>query len=128
LLEFTIKGQDAFLIDACSAITLLRVGTRLVLFSLREAERRHNRISFGEASRRLVPAKNTSRGSMDRASPKGADAPKIQDILQKALSLLRAGEADHALACLITYPHLTHGHPFACYLAGLIYVNTGNDI
>jgi len=64
---------------------------------------------------------------MDRASPKTAAAPGIQDILQQALSFLRAGEADHALACLIAYPHLTHGHPFACYLAGLIYVNAGND-
>jgi tetratricopeptide (TPR) repeat protein len=64
---------------------------------------------------------------MDRASPKSAAAPNIQDILQKALRFLRAGEAGHALACLIAYPHLTHGHPFACYLAGLIHVNTGND-
>ena len=64
---------------------------------------------------------------MDRASPKGALAPNIQDILQEAFAYLRAGEADRALACLIAYPHLTHGHPFACYLAGLIYVNAGND-
>ena len=64
---------------------------------------------------------------MDHASPKSAVAPNIQDILQKALACLRAGEADHALACLIAYPHLTHGHPFACYLAGLIHVNIGND-
>jgi tetratricopeptide (TPR) repeat protein len=64
---------------------------------------------------------------MDRASPRSAAAPGIQDILQEALSFLRAGEADHALACLIAYPNLTHGHPFACYLAGLIYVNAGKD-
>jgi tetratricopeptide (TPR) repeat protein len=64
---------------------------------------------------------------MDRASPKSAVAPNIQDILQMALANLRAGETDHALAHLIAYPHLTHAHPFACYLAGLIYVNTGND-
>ena len=49
---------------------------------------------------------------MDRASPKGALAPNIQDILQEAFAYLRAGEADRALACL---------------MAGLIYVNTGND-
>ena len=64
---------------------------------------------------------------MDRASPKSAAAPGIQDILQEALSFLHAGDADHALACLIAYPHLTRGHPFACYLAGLIYVNAGKD-
>ena len=64
---------------------------------------------------------------MDRASPKSATTPGIQDILQKALSFLRAGEADHALACLIAYPELTRSHPFACYLAGLIYVNAGRD-
>src|SRR6476619_2169757 len=64
---------------------------------------------------------------MDRASPKGAVAPNIQDILQEAFAHLRANEAGRALACLIAYPRLTHGHPFACYLAGLIYVNAGND-
>lgn len=64
---------------------------------------------------------------MDCASPKGAVAPNIQDILQEAFGYLRADDAGHALACLIAYPHLTHGHSFACYLAGLIYVNTGND-
>ncbi len=64
---------------------------------------------------------------MDRASTKSASKPSIQDILQEALACLRAGEADHALACLIAYPQLTHGHPFACYLAGLISVNAGKD-
>jgi len=64
---------------------------------------------------------------MDRASPKGAVAPNIQDILQEAFAHLRANEAGRALACLIAYPRLTHGSPFACYLAGLIYVNAGND-
>jgi len=64
---------------------------------------------------------------MDRASTKSAAKPSIQDMLQKAIALLRAGEANHALACLIAYPQLTHGHPFACYLAGLIYVNAGKD-
>ena len=64
---------------------------------------------------------------MDRASTKSAAKPSIQDILQKAIAFLRAGEANHALACLIAYPQLTHGHPFACYLAGLIYVNAGKD-
>ncbi len=64
---------------------------------------------------------------MDRASPKSAAAPGIQDLLQTALSFLRAGEPDQALACLVAHPDLTRGHPFACYLAALIYVNAGKD-
>ncbi len=64
---------------------------------------------------------------MDRASPKSAATLGIQDLLQRALGFLRAGDADHALACLIAHPGLTRGHPFACYLVGLIYVNAGKD-
>jgi tetratricopeptide (TPR) repeat protein len=64
---------------------------------------------------------------MDCASQKSAAATGIQDILRRALAHLRAGEAEHALACLAAYPRLTHSHPFACYLAGLISVNAGKD-
>ncbi|MGO9461500.1 MAG: tetratricopeptide repeat protein [Rhodomicrobium sp.] len=52
--------------------------------------------------------------------------PDIESILGQALTFLRAGKTDRALACLSACP-VTRDHSFACYLAGLIHVNIGQD-
>ena len=108
-----------------SAITLLRVG--LALFSSREAERRRNR----DQLRRSFPLFSSSKEYKPEARwiallPR---APLRQTfrIFCKRRSPIYGRAKPTARWLLIAYPHLTHGHPFACYLAGLIYVNTGND-
>jgi tetratricopeptide (TPR) repeat protein len=57
----------------------------------------------------------------------GSREPGIQDILQEALERVRAGDADGALAVLAAHPEKTWEDAFACYLAGLILVNQGDD-
>jgi tetratricopeptide (TPR) repeat protein len=70
---------------------------------------------------------------MNRAAHKGAECggegakATAQDVLQETLAHLRANEPDHALACLTAHPATTLANPFACYLAGLIHVNKGDD-
>jgi tetratricopeptide (TPR) repeat protein len=61
--------------------------------------------------------------------PGRSDSPKpgVQDILRQALASLRANDADGALARLTAHPAATRSDAFACYLAGLILVNKGED-
>ncbi len=57
----------------------------------------------------------------------GGSPPDIQAIVQQALAHLGAHEIGRALACLIAHPEATAHHGFACFLTGLLYVNSGND-
>jgi tetratricopeptide (TPR) repeat protein len=59
--------------------------------------------------------------------PPGFSKPDIQNILGQALALLQTGCNEEALQCLATRPEITRGDSFACYLAGLINVNLGQD-
>ena len=59
--------------------------------------------------------------------PAGFSKPDIQKILGQALGLLQAGRPEQALQCLAARPEITRGDGFACYLAGLINVNLGQD-
>jgi tetratricopeptide (TPR) repeat protein len=66
------------------------------------------------------------RGLAERKA--GIAKPGIQNILGQALGLLQAGRPEQALQCLNACPEVTRGDGFACYLAGLINVNLGQDV
>ncbi len=68
-----------------------------------------------------------NRAALELSGRGGRPKPGIQDVLQEALSCLRADETDRALACLMAHPEATLRDSFACYLAGLIYANKGDD-
>ncbi len=53
--------------------------------------------------------------------------PDIERVLAQAVGYLRDGHTDRALDCLTAGAELTLNHSFACYLAGLIQVNLGQD-
>lgn len=57
----------------------------------------------------------------------GGSPPDIQAIVQQALAHVRNHETGGALACLLAHPEATAHHGFACFLTGLLYVNSGND-
>jgi tetratricopeptide (TPR) repeat protein len=59
--------------------------------------------------------------------PGGIPKPDIQHILGQALGLLQEDQPEQALLCLTARPEITRGDGFACYLAGLINVNLGQD-
>lgn len=62
-----------------------------------------------------------------RSGRGGSPKPGIQDILKEALARVRAHDADGALARLTAHPKAMRSDAFACYLAGLIYVNKRDD-
>jgi len=67
---------------------------------------------------------------MNSALAKHADDESkadIEQVLGQALGFLRAGQTDHAFHCLSARAQLIWNHSFACYLAGLIQVNLGQD-
>jgi tetratricopeptide (TPR) repeat protein len=57
----------------------------------------------------------------------GSFQPDIQTIVRQALAYIRAHETDRALACLTAHPEVIARHSFACFLTGLLYVNSGDD-
>ena len=65
------------------------------------------------------------RGSAKRRA--GHSRPDQQHILGQVLALLQAGYNKQALQRLTARPEITSGDSFACYLAGLIQVNLGQD-
>ncbi len=64
---------------------------------------------------------------LERSGRGGGARPLAPDILREALAHVRANDPDRALACLVAHIEVTLANPFACFLAGLIYVNKGND-
>ena len=63
-----------------------------------------------------------------RAEPANeVSKPDIERVLAQALGFLRAGQTRRALDCLAARTDLAWDHSFACYLAGLIRVNLGQD-
>ncbi|MGC2603824.1 MAG: tetratricopeptide repeat protein [Rhodomicrobium sp.] len=66
--------------------------------------------------------------SRARAEPANeVSKPDIERVLAQALGFLRAGQTKRALDCLAARTDLAWDHSFACYLAGLIRVNLGQD-
>jgi tetratricopeptide (TPR) repeat protein len=85
-------------------------------------------ISFGEVSRRLVSAKTTSPEARWIALlPRAPSRQTFRIFCRRRSPISGRTKPAARWLCLVANRHLTHGHPFACYPAGLIYVNTGND-